>query len=691
MDDRVGPIVRVGLRTTLALGLLVAPALAEAHARQQLDDGLAARGVDAREVSIGPLGFHARGLQTHLAGHQVRLGELSVRPTLDGIRVQVSGVEVQAGELQPTSTKLPESTPTAAESSAHGKWSRVEKARALGRRLRGVPVSIELVGPVELTQLSPHPELAGAHIEGLEAELRSDGHVQGKLRAGLDIGETPYQLEFDFASNLDEMAPLRVAGQVQNATLGRVEVQAEAAADRFAARAELADGRIDLKGRGLVQARNAEAELSFEAFPVGDLATFVEPRARALGVDLSWGELVLDGQAHLNREAGGWRADAREMSLRGLTIESPHLARRPVSFDEVGLEADLRTNGGAHSAVLTLSHKATALVFSGHYSDEGLSLQAEVAPVSCQEFLDSAPRGLFHLLEGMQLAGDIEARASLDMKWDTLHTWVAEQEAAKAEVRMPDESVPPPGKTELHFPLLESCRVTREAPGLSVERVKGAYRHRFTGGDGVEHQRVLAPGAPNFSALASSRDFSRAFTILEDARFWAHDGFDREHIERALWHDLSVGAMARGASTITQQTARNLWLGLDRSVSRKLQEAFLAARLEKEVGKRRIMEIYMNIIELGPEVYGIEQAARFHFGRPARELNLLEALHIASLAPSPVRLSKRFENGHIDDEWRAHLEEQVRRLRIHGFISREEARAAKRLPVALLDRANTPN
>src|SRR5690606_28951397 len=135
---------------------------------------------------------------------------------------------------------------------------------------------------------------------------------------------------------------------------------------------------------------------------------------------------------------------------------------------------------------------------------------------------------------------------------------------------------------------------------------------------------------------------AHACVILEGGRLSRHDGFDREQIERAFWYTLLEGKVSRGASTISQQTARSLWLGIDRSISRKLAEALLAAELERGVDKRRILEIYLNIIELGPEVHGVVEAARYHFGKHPSRLSLLEALHLASMAPAPVGYSRRF-------------------------------------------------
>ena len=129
----------------------------------------------------------------------------------------------------------------------------------------------------------------------------------------------------------------------------------------------------------------------------------------------------------------------------------------------------------------------------------------------------------------------------------------------------------------------------------------------------------------------------RAFLVAEDGRFFSHHGFDVERIGHALAADLDAGRFDRGASTITQQVAKNLWLGGERTVGRKLEEAVLAWRLEQVLDKRRILELYLNLVELGPGVYGIQDAAEKYFGKLPDELSSDEAAQLAALLPAPRR------------------------------------------------------
>src|SRR5437763_9214944 len=126
----------------------------------------------------------------------------------------------------------------------------------------------------------------------------------------------------------------------------------------------------------------------------------------------------------------------------------------------------------------------------------------------------------------------------------------------------------------------------------------------------------------------------RSVVNSEDARFFEHDGIDEKQTRIALTTALEDGRLGRGASTITQQLAKNLWLGEERTLWRKLREMFLARRLEK-LGKGRILELYLNVAEWGDGIYGADAAARVWFNKPASELLPEESAVLAAMLPAP--------------------------------------------------------
>ncbi|MGF1659480.1 MAG: monofunctional biosynthetic peptidoglycan transglycosylase [Rubrimonas sp.] len=152
----------------------------------------------------------------------------------------------------------------------------------------------------------------------------------------------------------------------------------------------------------------------------------------------------------------------------------------------------------------------------------------------------------------------------------------------------------------------------------------------------IEIERArLGSVSRNWRPLAEiSPHLARAVVAAEDARFCQHNGFDRAAIE-AAWRSRMEGGALRGGSTISQQTAKNAFLWPERSWSRKALEAGFTALIELLWSKRRILEVYLNIAEFGPGVFGAEAAAQRWFGKPASALTAAESARLATLLPAP--------------------------------------------------------
>jgi len=144
-----------------------------------------------------------------------------------------------------------------------------------------------------------------------------------------------------------------------------------------------------------------------------------------------------------------------------------------------------------------------------------------------------------------------------------------------------------------------------------------------------------------------SNELKRAIIVAEDARFTEHDGFDWEGIQRALEKNQRRGRIVAGGSTITQQLAKNLFLSGERTLLRKGQEAVLAAMLEATMSKRRIFEIYLNVVEWGENVFGAEAAARHYFGVGADGLDSEQAARLAAMLPRPRYYDRNRDSAYL--------------------------------------------
>ncbi len=162
---------------------------------------------------------------------------------------------------------------------------------------------------------------------------------------------------------------------------------------------------------------------------------------------------------------------------------------------------------------------------------------------------------------------------------------------------------------------------------------------------GEYHSFVVGP--KNRTWTPSSRipaEMKWAVILAEDANFYTHEGFDVKAIKNAIKYDLEKKSLKRGASTITQQTAKNLFLSREKSITRKLKEVYLAYRMEQELTKGRIIEFYLNVVELGPMVYGIGHGAQYYFGKPAAALTPRECAFLAAMLPGPRLAYNPYKN-----------------------------------------------
>ena len=180
------------------------------------------------------------------------------------------------------------------------------------------------------------------------------------------------------------------------------------------------------------------------------------------------------------------------------------------------------------------------------------------------------------------------------------------------------------------------------------------------------------------------RDLINAVVAVEDSKFYQHGGYDFFGIARAALKNFAAGHVRQGASTITQQLARNSFSLKERTFNRKLLEIFLARRIEENFGKQKIMELYLNRIYFGAGLYGCEAASRGYFAKPARDMTLAECATLAGLIKSPNRLSPWSDKAGSREARNFALT----RMRDLGFINREKCASAQAEDLAMSSRQN---
>ena len=419
------------------------------------------------------------------------------------------------------------------------------------------------------------------------------------------------------------------------------------------------DRRIALEGRGevleitvardggalRVEARASAARLSrrlrvlLHGCPVASLGT-------------------VDGGAQVERSAGGDVRVALSTRARGLAL---------VSLDEVGAACAGAALGAPTDAELQV--EAVVTPAAGSLRAERVRVAAGGAEASLRLTVD----------------GGLE-RPVVDLQLDVPRVDFA-RVLATAGLDLPAGDM---GSATLlaHLsgPLLEpaALRVTQKLdftpparPLPFIERLQGPFVHTAWSRDGLAREIRVSPESPEFVPLAEVPPlFVRALLLSEDAGFYGHPGIDLSALPVAVATNLARRTSARGGSTIPQQLAKNLFLSRHKTLGRKLEEASLALLLDASLGKSRELEIYMNVIEWGPGVYGLRPAARHYFARAPMELTPKQVAFLVSLVPGPVKYQRSFEGGVLTPFFEGLVATLLAKLRAVDALTEEEYAAA---------------
>ena len=215
-----------------------------------------------------------------------------------------------------------------------------------------------------------------------------------------------------------------------------------------------------------------------------------------------------------------------------------------------------------------------------------------------------------------------------------------------------------------------------------VDQLNRKYPH-VTISQSAEVEVEIKPGKPNYWVnLKEISPYAKwAIIFSEDWSFYQHEGIDLEQIGEAL-REIVDGARFRGASTITQQMVKNIYLTNSRTIARKLEEAVLAHKVEKALRKDKILEIYLNSIEYGPRIYGIKAAAQHYFKKTPAEIGPREAAFLAMLLPSPKRYYISFQTKRLTGFAQGRIRAILQKMRMGKVISPEEYKIELKRPLS---------
>lgn len=263
----------------------------------------------------------------------------------------------------------------------------------------------------------------------------------------------------------------------------------------------------------------------------------------------------------------------------------------------------------------------------------------------------SVPSELMGCLRGLSLAGELSFSTDLTLDWDH------------------------PESCDVNIDVDPSRLVVSYSPVSFRTLMDSAEGGRCTMRDSWGNTRVIALDTLHNDLYVVYDSIPVFFEPLlrcaEDASFRRHSGFSEYHIRNSIRADMESGRFVRGGSTITMQLAKNLFLGREKTLARKLQEVFLTWRLERWLSKNRIIELYANIVELGPGVFGFNSAALYYFDRPFSGLSLRETAFLVSILPGPRIYHRYGAEGKLPAHWNSYVERLISICGNRGWISED--------------------
>ncbi len=239
-----------------------------------------------------------------------------------------------------------------------------------------------------------------------------------------------------------------------------------------------------------------------------------------------------------------------------------------------------------------------------------------------QSFINSLPNALFRHIQGMQASGSFTYR--LDFKLD---------------IHKPDEMV-------FDSEIIKDNLYITQYGQANLEKLNGSFLHTPYERGIPQRSFIVGEENPNYVPYNLISAFiKKAILTTEDPSFMYHRGFVNEAFRQSIAKNIRTGKFSRGASTISMQLIKNVFLTREKTMARKLEEILLVYILENNhiVAKERMFEVYLNLIEWGPNIYGIGEATKFYFQKAPSELSLTEALYLASIVPSPKGFMYKFE------------------------------------------------
>lgn len=485
-------------------------------------------------------------------------------------------------------------------------------------------------------------------------------------------GESPVvTLEGGELSLLPQLALSGISGQIiaSREHLGRFVLDVTGGYGGVPGKLWTAKGEFD------PAAAVASVDLEAEKFQLDRLAPIL---AHSAIVDYQ--TTSIDTSLHIDIDPSGAKF-AGAFHLHGLNVGHPYIASKEVhdldlsaqlagSFDRATRRLEV-TKGEFTARKVQFSLTGSAALISsaaplplpaqnsdgserfppirGPHGLQQIHAHLVIPPIDCQQMLDAFPPEMVPFMVGYRLRGQFELDLRTAVDWNDLDGLVLE------------------GGVGIH-----RCKVIGE-PDDSPARLKTEFEHFVETEKGEWQSFVVGPRNPDFVPLDQISPYvPKSIQSSEDFSFYRHRGFIPSEFRTALVNNLKRQKFAQGASSITMQMVKNVLLFREKTLARKLQELFLTWHVENTLDKDRILEIYLNVIEFGPGLYGIGPAAQYYFGKSAKDLDPVEAAFFSSILPDPKRRSAQFCSNALTKWTTSKIAHMLENQRKRHLLTQEE-------------------
>lgn len=382
--------------------------------------------------------------------------------------------------------------------------------------------------------------------------------------------------------------------------------------------------------KGFADPRNKKADIRFFNLDTGAIrvpylderynlkASFDSIRLNLANIDKDGSELHIDGYT----------------SIANLKINHPKIANKDVviknaRFDYRFLLGDDFISIDSTSSMQLNKIKVKPYVSYNTEKDTVYTLKVVIPKMKAQDFIVSLPDGLFTHFQGMEATGNFDYKLDFKFNKNKPNTLVFDSKINK-----------------------ENLRITKYGEA-NLNKLNGEFVYRAII-QNIQQRPILVGNAnPNYTPLDQISPYLRKSVLTtEDPSFFSHRGFINEAFKQSILKNIRTKKFSRGASTISMQLIKNVFLTREKTLSRKLEEILLVYILENNriVSKERMLEVYFNIIEWGPNVYGIGEASHFYFQKPPSALNVDECLYLATIIPKPRKFMYQFnDQGNLKD------------------------------------------